>query len=134
MADPARSPAHRTSHLITLNGRQFEIGCGAGEGARLAELAERVTQRFEALQSEHGAVGEERLMLMTALTLADALADAEAARVFAEQRAAAAERSLAALQSAHAPKPRAKAASASATAQPAITVETAPPEPMARNG
>lgn len=102
------------SHVIAVNGRPFEIGCAAGEEARLALLAEHVKARFQALQAEHGAVGDERLLLMTALTLADALLDAEAARAATEQRLASAERSLVALQAATAPKPRAKAAPATA--------------------
>jgi cell division protein ZapA (FtsZ GTPase activity inhibitor) len=107
-----------SSHLIALSSRQFEIGCAPGDEARLASLAEHVKERFEALQSEHGAVGEDRLLVMTALTLADALLDSEAARATAEARAASAERALAALQSAAAPKPRAKATSAPPPAHP----------------
>ena len=43
---------------------------------RLLELAEYVKGRMEALSLEHGNVGEERLLLMAALTIADELWDA----------------------------------------------------------
>jgi cell division protein ZapA len=47
-----------------------------GEEPRLQELADYVKSRMEALSSEHGSVGEERLLLMAALTIADELWDA----------------------------------------------------------
>jgi cell division protein ZapA len=61
---------------VTVNGRSYRFGCGDGEEARLQELAEYVKSRMDALSSEHGNVGEERLLLMAALTIADELWDA----------------------------------------------------------
>ncbi len=61
---------------ITVNGRSYRFECGDGEEARLKELAAYVKSRMDGLTSEHGNIGEERLLLMTALLIADDLWDA----------------------------------------------------------
>jgi cell division protein ZapA len=61
---------------ITVNGRSYRFDCGDGEEPRLTELADYVKSRLEALAREHGNVGEGRLLLMAALTIADELWDA----------------------------------------------------------
>ena len=79
---------------ITVNGRSYRFDCGDGEEARLKELAAYVKGRMEALAREHGNVGEERLLLMAALIIADELWDAterrhrRAAATDAKRRAA----------------------------------------------
>ena len=60
---------------ITVNGRSYRFDCGEGEEPRLQELAEYVKSRMGTLSREHGNVGEERLLLMAALTIADELWD-----------------------------------------------------------
>ncbi|HEX4892400.1 MAG TPA: cell division protein ZapA [Hyphomicrobiaceae bacterium] len=64
---------------ITLNGRSYRLRCGDGEEKRLLELAEHVDDRLASLVAEFGQVGDERLLLMTALMIADELFDARAA-------------------------------------------------------
>jgi len=61
---------------ITVNGRAYRFECGDGEEARLRELAAYVKSRMDGLKQEHGNIGEERLLLMTALMIADDLWDA----------------------------------------------------------
>jgi cell division protein ZapA len=61
---------------ITVNGRSYRFECGDGEEARLKELAAYVKSRMDGLTREHGKIGEERLLLMTALLIADDLWDA----------------------------------------------------------
>ena len=61
---------------ITVNGRSYRFECGDGEEARLKELAAYVKSRMDGLTREHGNIGEERLLLMTALLIADDLWDA----------------------------------------------------------
>jgi cell division protein ZapA len=61
---------------ITVNGRSYRFDCGDGEEPRLKELADYVKSRMETLTREHGNIGEERLLLMAALTIADELWDA----------------------------------------------------------
>jgi len=63
---------------INLNGRSFRFDCGDGEEARLKELAAYVSSRVEDLTREFGNVGEQRLLLMAALYIADELWDARA--------------------------------------------------------
>jgi cell division protein ZapA len=61
---------------ITVIGRSYRFECGDGEEARLKELVAYVKSRMDGLTREHGNVGEERLLLMTALLIADDLWDA----------------------------------------------------------
>lgn len=69
---------------ITVNGRSYKIGCDAGEEDRIVELGQYLDGRVAELAGRVGQVGDERLLLMTALVLADdlaeAVADLEAAR------------------------------------------------------
>lgn len=64
---------------VNLNGRNYRFDCGDGEEPRLKELAAYVKNRFDSLAREFGNVGEDRLMLMAALLIADELWDARAA-------------------------------------------------------
>jgi len=61
---------------IKVNGRTYRFECEAADQPRLEELAAYVTSRLENVESEHGNVGEARLLLMTALLIADDLWDA----------------------------------------------------------
>lgn len=61
---------------ITVNGRSYRFECGDGEEPRLKELAAYVMSRMDGIKREHGNIGEERLLLMTALLIADDLWDA----------------------------------------------------------
>ena len=63
---------------INLNGRSFRFDCEDDEEARLKELAAYVSSRVEDLTREFGNVGEQRLLLMAALYIADELWDARA--------------------------------------------------------
>ena len=63
---------------ITINGRTYRLECGDGEEARLLALAEIVRRRVDSLAGEFAAAGDGRLLLMTALMLADELMDAQA--------------------------------------------------------
>jgi cell division protein ZapA len=68
---------------ITLNDRTYRLVCDDGEEDRLVELAGYVKARVERLRAELGHVGDERLMLMAALMIADELFDARASVVTA---------------------------------------------------
>ncbi|AGK58835.1 hypothetical protein HYPDE_35818 [Hyphomicrobium denitrificans 1NES1] len=63
---------------INFNGRSYRFACGDNEVQRLEEIAKYLTGKLEGLMREHGNVGDERLMLMVALTVADELFDARA--------------------------------------------------------
>jgi cell division protein ZapA len=61
---------------ISINGRMYHLSCGEGEEARLYELSEMVRRKIDALVAEYGQVGDDRLLLMSALLIADDVLDA----------------------------------------------------------
>jgi cell division protein ZapA len=65
---------------VTINGRNYPIACNAGEENRIGELARYVDGKVKGFAKEFGAVGEARLLLLTALILADELAEAREAQ------------------------------------------------------
>ena len=77
--------------LVEVAGRSYRLGCGEGEEQHLAALAARVDGEAARLGQSLGQMNEGRLMLMSALMLADRLSEAEAALQGAERRAARAE-------------------------------------------
>ena len=74
---------------ISLNGRSYRLACGDGEERRVRMLAEQLAAKVDKLAAEHGQIGEDRLLLMGALLLADELQDARE-RAEAKVRTAAA--------------------------------------------
>jgi cell division protein ZapA len=64
---------------VTLNGRSYRFDCGEGEEVRLAELAAFVKGRVEEIGRQFGNAGDERILLMAALLIADELWDARVA-------------------------------------------------------
>lgn len=60
---------------ITLNGRTYRLSCPDDEEERLNQLVEHVRGKIDQLASEFGQIGNERLMLMSALMIADELFD-----------------------------------------------------------
>lgn len=66
--------ASRVAELaVTVNGKQYTIGCADGEEPHVARLAADLDRRVAALVRSIGAVGEARLLLMAALLVADEL-------------------------------------------------------------
>jgi cell division protein ZapA len=61
---------------ISLNGREYTVGCGAGEEARIRELARGVDTRMRKFGPQAGQIGESRLLVMMLLTMADELSEA----------------------------------------------------------
>src|SRR4051812_45464981 len=67
------------SHInVTINGRQYRMACEEGQEARLLQLAEGFEARIAELRGKFGEIGDSRLTVMAALTLADELLDAGA--------------------------------------------------------
>lgn len=64
---------------VVINGRGYRIACEAGQEARLGDLAGQVDDRIRELVSALGNVGDDRLLVMASLLIADELADAAAA-------------------------------------------------------
>ena len=61
---------------VTLNGRTYRLECGDGEEAHLIELAEYLSSHVETMKFKFGQVGDDRLILMAALMVADELTEA----------------------------------------------------------
>jgi cell division protein ZapA len=99
---------------VTINGRQFRMACEDGEEGHLVELARELDARISGLRAKFGEIGDTRLTVMAAITVADELVEAglrikqleeelaalEDARVGASDRTQAAQSSVAAALSA----------------------------------
>lgn len=71
--------------VVTIAGRTYRMACEDGEEAHLEALAKRVEEKILALREGFGDIGEQRVVVMAALTLADEAAIA--ARGLAEAEA-----------------------------------------------
>jgi cell division protein ZapA len=60
---------------VTINGRQFRMACEDGQEDHLMELARELDERIEGLRARFGEVGDTRLTVMAALTVADELGE-----------------------------------------------------------
>ena len=58
---------------ITLNGKNYRLECDDGEEKHLTALAEQIGRQVEILKERVGQVGDDRLLLMAGLVLADEL-------------------------------------------------------------
>jgi cell division protein ZapA len=58
---------------VTINGRQFRMACEDGQEDHLMELARELDVRIEGLRAKFGEIGDNRLTVMAALTVADEL-------------------------------------------------------------
>jgi cell division protein ZapA len=65
---------------VTINGRQFRMTCEDGQEEHLEKLARELDSRIGGLRAKFGEIGDTRLTVMAAITVADELAEA-AARV-----------------------------------------------------
>jgi cell division protein ZapA len=60
---------------VTINGRQFRMACEDGQEGHLMNLARDLDARIEGLRKKFGEIGDTRLTVMAALTVADTLAE-----------------------------------------------------------
>jgi len=82
------------SHVsVTINSRQYRMACEDGQESHLMRLAKDLDQRIEQLRARFGEIGDMRLTVMAALTIADELVEAS-------KRVRRVEEELAALQDA----------------------------------
>jgi cell division protein ZapA len=77
---------------VTLNGRTYKLDCDPGEEQRFVALAGHVKHHMDALTAKFGKVGDERLLLLAALTIADELFEARDALALTESASAATDR------------------------------------------
>ena len=64
---------------VTLNGRTYKLECDDGEEQHLLGLADLVGKQIDTLKGKFGQVGDDRLMLMAALMIADDLSSLQTA-------------------------------------------------------
>ena len=60
---------------VTINGRQFRMACEDGQEDHLMDLAREFDIRIEGLRAKFGEIGDTRLTVMAAITLADELSE-----------------------------------------------------------
>ncbi len=61
---------------VMIGGRSYRLACNDGEEPHLEALAREVDARFENMHKAFGEIGDQRLIVMTALTIADEIAEA----------------------------------------------------------
>ncbi len=60
---------------VTINGRQFRMACEDGQEDHLSDLARELDARIADLRGKFGEIGNSRLTVMAALTIADELTE-----------------------------------------------------------
>lgn len=60
---------------VTINNRPYRIACDDGQETHLSRLAEYVDQRVQELVAAVGQVGDDRLLVMASLLIADELSE-----------------------------------------------------------
>ena len=61
---------------VTINARQYRMACENGQEQHLVGLSQDLDRRIAQLRTSFGEVGDTRLTVMAALTVADELAEA----------------------------------------------------------
>ena len=61
---------------VTINGRQFRMACEDGQEGHLMNLARELDNRIDKLRTKFGEIGDTRLTVMAAITVADELSEA----------------------------------------------------------
>lgn len=64
--------------LLSISGRSYRISCRDGDEDRIVRLGDDIAARAERITRSLGTLPEGQLLVMTALMLADELADARA--------------------------------------------------------
>lgn len=74
---------------VTIGGRAYRMACDDGQEGHLTRLGVEVDQRIDQLREAFGEIGDQRLSVMAAITLADELSEARRRLREVEQDAAA---------------------------------------------
>jgi cell division protein ZapA len=67
---------------VTIGGRSYRLACNEGEEPHLEGLARQIDGKIADIRTQVGEIGDQRLVVMAALTIADELF--EARRIVAE--------------------------------------------------
>ena len=76
---------------VTIDGKKYRLACNEGEEARLESLAGAIDDKIGEMRKEFGEIGDQRLVIMAALTFADNLAEARDEAAAQRKRTEAAE-------------------------------------------
>jgi cell division protein ZapA len=76
---------------VTIDNRKYRLACNEGEEARLEHLAGVIDAKIGELRASFGEIGDQRLVVMAALTIADNLTEAHDQIAAERKRAEAAE-------------------------------------------
>jgi cell division protein ZapA len=60
---------------VTIAGRVYRVACDEGEEVRLGELTQLVDGKIEGMRQRFGEIGDQRLTIMAAITIADELTE-----------------------------------------------------------
>jgi len=61
---------------VSINGRQYRMACEDGQESHLERLANELDRHVEQLRDSFGEIGDNRLLVMAALTISDELNEA----------------------------------------------------------
>jgi cell division protein ZapA len=104
------SQGEASSVQVTIAGRSFRMACAPGEEEHLESLAAQIDKRIQEMRGAFGEIGDQRLTVMAAITMADELAESR-------RKVADLEAQVAALQQAVAEKADTSAALVESMAQ-----------------
>ena len=76
---------------VTIDGHKYRLACNEGEEARLESLAGVIDDKIGEMRKAFGEIGDQRLVIMAALTIADDLAEARDEAAAERKRSDAAE-------------------------------------------
>lgn len=62
---------------LTVHGRSYQVTCDEGQESHLMKLAQHIDRKMGELEGSVGQVGEQRLLFMSCLLIADELFDAQ---------------------------------------------------------
>jgi len=62
---------------VTIDNRKYRLACSEGEETRLEKLAAMIDGKIAELRGAFGEIGDQRLVVMAALTIADRLTEAQ---------------------------------------------------------
>jgi cell division protein ZapA len=62
---------------LTVHGRSYQVTCDDGQESHLLQLAEHIDGKMAELEGSVGQLGEQRLLFMACLLIADELFDAQ---------------------------------------------------------
>jgi len=62
---------------VTISGKTYRMACDDGQEVHLTALGERLNQTIEMLRERFGEIGDQRLTVMAAITMADQFSETE---------------------------------------------------------